>query len=130
MKTDNNRNFILAIALSMAVLFGWQFFIAGPEIERARQQQELAQSQAQDSAAQAPANSTAGAPAAVFLGRSARFPGAPALFRRCSISARTKAGKGSSGAGQAAARAVGRPRRRAQLPGDGAARHSRPLSAC
>ena len=71
MKTDNNRNFILAIALSMAVLFGWQFFIAGPEIERARQQQELAQSQAQDSAAQAPANSTAGAPAAGTAGSAA-----------------------------------------------------------
>ncbi len=41
--TDNNRNFILAIVLSMVVLFGWQFFIAGPQIERARKQQETAQ---------------------------------------------------------------------------------------
>jgi YidC/Oxa1 family membrane protein insertase len=33
-----NRNFILAIALSIAVLIGWQYFIAGPQIERARQE--------------------------------------------------------------------------------------------
>ncbi len=43
---DNNRNFILAIVLSMVVLFGWQFFIAGPQIEQARKQQEAAQQQA------------------------------------------------------------------------------------
>ena len=30
-----NRNFILAIALSIAVLIGWQYFVAGPQIERA-----------------------------------------------------------------------------------------------
>ena len=33
----DNRNFIIAIALSIAVLIGWQFFIAGPEMEKARQ---------------------------------------------------------------------------------------------
>jgi len=36
--TDNNRNFIVAIVLSIIVLFGWQYFFAGPELERARQQ--------------------------------------------------------------------------------------------
>ena len=30
---ENNRNIILAIVLSMAVLFGWQFFVAGPQME-------------------------------------------------------------------------------------------------
>ncbi len=45
---DNNRNFILAIVLSMIVLFGWQFFIAGPQIDQARKQQEIAQQQAAD----------------------------------------------------------------------------------
>jgi YidC/Oxa1 family membrane protein insertase len=38
-----NRNFILAIALSIAVLVGWQYFVAGPQIERARLQQEQQQ---------------------------------------------------------------------------------------
>jgi YidC/Oxa1 family membrane protein insertase len=37
---QDNRNLILAIALSLAVLFAWQFFIAGPEIDRARRQQQ------------------------------------------------------------------------------------------
>ena len=30
-----NRNMILAISLSMAVLFGWQVFVVGPELEQA-----------------------------------------------------------------------------------------------
>jgi YidC/Oxa1 family membrane protein insertase len=47
MQTDN-RNMILAIVLSMIVLFGWQFFIAGPQLEQAQRQAELqAQQQAQ-----------------------------------------------------------------------------------
>ena len=29
-----NRNMILAIALSMSVLFGWQVFVVGPELEK------------------------------------------------------------------------------------------------
>jgi YidC/Oxa1 family membrane protein insertase len=33
-----NRNFIVAIVLSIAVLIGWQYFIAGPKIERTRQE--------------------------------------------------------------------------------------------
>ncbi len=52
---DNNRNFILAIVLSMIVLFGWQFFIAGPQIEQARKQQEIAAQQAAEQAKQQPA---------------------------------------------------------------------------
>ena len=33
-----NRNMIIAIVLSMVVLFGWQFFVAGPQLERAQKQ--------------------------------------------------------------------------------------------
>jgi YidC/Oxa1 family membrane protein insertase len=40
MKSDN-RNVILAVVLSMFVLFGWQFFIAGPQLEQAQRQAEL-----------------------------------------------------------------------------------------
>ena len=32
----DNRNMILAIVLSMIVLFGWQFFVAGPQMEQAQ----------------------------------------------------------------------------------------------
>lgn len=49
---ENNRNMILAVVLSMLVLFGWQFFIAGPQLEQAQRQAEISaqQEQAQDSA--------------------------------------------------------------------------------
>jgi YidC/Oxa1 family membrane protein insertase len=38
---ENNKNFILAIALSLAVLLGWHFLYLRPMQERARQQQEI-----------------------------------------------------------------------------------------
>jgi YidC/Oxa1 family membrane protein insertase len=49
---ENNRNMILAVVLSMLVLFGWQFFIAGPQLDQAQRQAELSAQQelAQDSA--------------------------------------------------------------------------------
>jgi YidC/Oxa1 family membrane protein insertase len=34
----NNKNFILAIVLSMAIIFGWQYFYAIPVAEQAKQQ--------------------------------------------------------------------------------------------
>jgi YidC/Oxa1 family membrane protein insertase len=56
-----NRNFILAIVLSIAVLIGWQYFIAGPQIERARQ--ETSATATQQSQGQQPATDST-APAA------------------------------------------------------------------
>ena len=38
---SDNRNVILAVVLSMVVLFGWQFFIAGPQLEEAQRQAEI-----------------------------------------------------------------------------------------
>ena len=54
---ENNRNIILAIVLSMVVLFGWQFFVAGPQMERAQQQAQIAAEQqaAADAALATPA---------------------------------------------------------------------------
>ncbi|MBB5753855.1 membrane protein insertase YidC [Prosthecomicrobium pneumaticum] len=40
-----NRNLIIAIALSIAVLIGWQYLVAGPQLERARQQAAIAEAQ-------------------------------------------------------------------------------------
>ena len=58
--TPENKNLIMAIALSMAVLFGWQLFVVGPDLEReAARQAMLAEQQA---AAQADAD--AGTPQA------------------------------------------------------------------
>ena len=48
-----NRNMILAITLSMAVLFGWQVFVVGPELEKeAARQQAIAEMQAEESEAE------------------------------------------------------------------------------
>ncbi|MFD0988153.1 membrane protein insertase YidC [Methyloligella solikamskensis] len=44
---ENNRNFILAIILSIGVLFAWQFFFALPEQEQQRAEQEQVQQDAQ-----------------------------------------------------------------------------------
>ena len=59
MQSDNNRNMIIAIVLSVVVLFGWQFFIAGPQLEQAQRRQELAAQQAaQDTSLATPAATT------------------------------------------------------------------------
>lgn len=59
MKPDN-RNVILAVVLSMLVLFGWQFFVAGPQLEQAQRQAELrAQQQAEAEQLAVPANPAA-----------------------------------------------------------------------
>ena len=43
---ETNRNMILAIVLSVVVIFGWQFFVAGPQMERAQRQAQIAAEQA------------------------------------------------------------------------------------
>ncbi|SFZ86384.1 protein translocase subunit yidC [Devosia enhydra] len=45
--TPDNRNMILAIVLSVIVLFGWQFFVAGPQLEQAQRRAEIEQAQQQ-----------------------------------------------------------------------------------
>ena len=82
MQTDN-RNMILAIVLSLVVLFGWQFFIAGPQLEQAQKRAEIeAQQQADQGLAtptaegEAPAAQTApGVPA--FADRAAAIAAGP-----------------------------------------------------
>ncbi|MHB1110900.1 MAG: membrane protein insertase YidC, partial [Devosia sp.] len=59
MQTDN-RNMIVAIVLSVIVLFGWQFFIAGPQMERAQRNARIeAEQAAQDAALATPATTSA-----------------------------------------------------------------------
>ena len=48
---ENNRNFVLALVLSVMVLFGWQFFLVRPNVEQ-QQRQEEALRQAQKGAGQ------------------------------------------------------------------------------
>jgi len=42
---NDNRNMMLAIGLSVAVLVGWQFFIGIPQMEKQKEAQKLAQQQ-------------------------------------------------------------------------------------
>lgn len=42
---SENRNMILAIALSLVVLLGWQYFVAGPKLDQARQAEQATQQQ-------------------------------------------------------------------------------------
>ena len=69
MNSEDSRNLILAIALSVLVLIGWQYFFAAPQLQKDRLAQQQAQTQTQ-----APTNAAppvAGAPALAP-------PGAPA----------------------------------------------------
>jgi YidC/Oxa1 family membrane protein insertase len=59
---NDSRNVILAIVLSILVLFGWQYFIAGPAAERAAHQAQLAQQQQAPTAGQTAAGTTAATP--------------------------------------------------------------------
>jgi YidC/Oxa1 family membrane protein insertase len=56
----DSRNVILAIVLSIAVLFGWQYFVAGPAADRAAKQAQLAQQQQAQQAANVVTPSTVG----------------------------------------------------------------------
>jgi YidC/Oxa1 family membrane protein insertase len=84
----DNRNLLIAIGLSLAVLLGWQIFIAGPQMQKAQQQQEIAAQQAAENAP-APAagvapggqttagNAPVGAAGAVALTREAALAESP-----------------------------------------------------
>ncbi|MDB5541624.1 MAG: yidC [Devosia sp.] len=45
MQSENNRNMIIAIVLSVVVLFGWQFFVAGPQLDQAQKRAAAQQAQ-------------------------------------------------------------------------------------
>ncbi len=68
--TPENRNLLLALALSLGVMVAWYVLFAGPEMQRASQQQEIAQQEqaaataTPQGAGSAPATSAPGAGAA------------------------------------------------------------------
>jgi YidC/Oxa1 family membrane protein insertase len=51
---DDNRNMMLAIGLSVAVLVGWQFFVGMPQLEKQREAQKLQPQQQSQTAQPAP----------------------------------------------------------------------------
>jgi YidC/Oxa1 family membrane protein insertase len=73
---ENNRNFLLAMALSILVLFAWQAFFVKPEAERV--QQEAVQ-QAQNKPAQQQPGAAPGAPTPSTVQAPAGAPTAPTL---------------------------------------------------
>jgi YidC/Oxa1 family membrane protein insertase len=87
---ENNKNFILAIALSLAVLIGWQFLYMGPA-QKARQQAiEAAQKAAETQTARtetqtangqvsspSPAMQVPSTPAAAYVSREAALAASP-----------------------------------------------------
>ena len=61
---ENNRNFILAIVLSIVVLVGWQYFYGVPKMqeEQARKEREAQLQKQEQTAGQTPAPSATGVP--------------------------------------------------------------------
>jgi YidC/Oxa1 family membrane protein insertase len=86
---NDNRNVIIAIVLSMIVIFGWQFFVAGPQLQQAQQQAEIAAQQQQqvDTALATPSapGEAASAPSATTTATFANRTDALAASARVSI---------------------------------------------
>ena len=78
MQTDQ-RNMILAIVLSMIVLFGWQFFIAGPQMQEAQRRAEI---EAQQQAEEDQALATPAADGSTVAGATTDASGAPTFTSR------------------------------------------------
>jgi len=66
----DNKNLLLTVALSVAILVGWQYFFGMPMFEQQRKQAEIA--------AKLPDQGNASAPAQTASGNSASAPAAPA----------------------------------------------------
>src|SRR5690606_40599231 len=60
-RPDDNRNLLIAVALSMAVMLGWQFFYAGPQMKA--QQEKAQREKAAEAAAQKAGEATTATPA-------------------------------------------------------------------
>ena len=88
---DDNKNLIVAIVLSVAVLLGWQYFFAAPQAERQRQAAQQQQStQVNPNAPNPPASpSQAGGASPTVPGTVPGTPAAPAVESRESALARS-----------------------------------------
>jgi YidC/Oxa1 family membrane protein insertase len=88
--TPENRNLIMAVALSMVVLLGWQILVVQPEMEReAVEQERIAAEMAQSSAASKPTGqpSVSAANGNPTVGGSVALPGATQSAKRIMIDA-------------------------------------------
>ena len=74
----DNKNFIIAIVLSMLVVFGWQYFYVGPKTERETKQQQQQTEQVQPGTAKPGAQVPSTIQAAV-IGRDEAIKSSPRL---------------------------------------------------
>lgn len=87
---EENRNLIVAIVLSVAVLLGWQYFFAAPQAEKQRLAQQQQSTQVNPNAPNPPATpSQAGGPSAPVPGTVPSTPVAPAVESREAALARS-----------------------------------------
>ncbi|HZB61034.1 MAG TPA: membrane protein insertase YidC [Microvirga sp.] len=87
---DDNKNLIVAIVLSVAVLLGWQYFFAAPQAERQRQAAQQQSTQVNPNAPNPPASpSQAGGASPTVPGTVPGTPAAPAVESRESALARS-----------------------------------------
>jgi YidC/Oxa1 family membrane protein insertase len=87
---EENRNLIVAIVLSVAVLIGWQYFFAAPEAEKQRlAAQQHQQQQSTQVNPNAPTPSQAGGPSSPVPGTVPSTPAAPVVESREAALART-----------------------------------------
>ncbi|MCO5063638.1 MAG: membrane protein insertase YidC [Rhizobiaceae bacterium] len=86
---ENNRNFLITIALSVLILTLWQVFYMNPRIEQQRQQQqvEAQRTQAQEQPAQTGSDIPAAAPQGTIPGSTPGTDGATATDRAQSLAA-------------------------------------------
>lgn len=89
MKDESTRNMILAVALSLVVLLGWQYFVINPRVEQEKLKQAVEQAQTQQPQAAQPGQAvTPGTPspsAAPGAVPTAQLPGA--LTREAALAA-------------------------------------------
>jgi len=100
MPSDNNRNLIIFAVLSFVVIFGWQFFVTGPQLEKAQREAELRAGQTQtqrvtDTGVVAPTQTTTGAAAPAPSGIAAYSDRAQALAASARVAIDSPALKGS-----------------------------------
>ena len=81
----DNKNYFVAIAISIAVLLGWQYFVARPHVEEARLQQQVTQN-AQGQAAQPGVPAAPGAPTQPGAPGTPAQPGAAATAPVANVS--------------------------------------------
>jgi YidC/Oxa1 family membrane protein insertase len=88
---EDNRNLLVAIALSVAVLLGWNYFYAVPQSDKQRLAQQAQQAQPANPAGGTPSSpSQAGGPAAPVPGTiPSQAPGAPTVETREAALARS-----------------------------------------